>query len=690
MITMSNAMDHGRCFTRVLENSLAAESSGSREEIIKAFCDDAEKFRGDPEKHLASKFSQFIVGATAASDALTRHDLNEAGQWLLWSIAEPIVQGPKQSIKIGRLVEFLDPTITAWDNFAPIYVGWFGNFYYYANNRGAVPDIAGEILPVAIRVINFMWSNPVTENTARATSYVMAWCAQHRLEEAVEISRLVQAEAQNSKNHERVRLVLAMTLAGRVGELVGVNPQHWRSIALNDFAASHVEHERLQLLVDELGSRDDQELYQKVLAEIDAYQCNAGNHGANEVDKLRGVDALAPLLKVALHACLSRHQPHRVVELLARWYRVPMDVVFDVEELLLQYPFHHQGHLSLLSTHVFQDEGDPGELLVALTNASNSFLSTFTSVTDSAKPVDVNDPTRPGVVIESAATRYELLLRQTYLPRDLASQEWSFSGQAAVPGKGHPVQAIQVRSGWKTAPIIASLQKPHTDRPVRRVALWSAAGTMTEEAERLAVAGAFRRAGVRVDIVEPDRATVDGFLDCYGSAEPDVIWLMSHGNFDHYSPKRASLMIGEGTCDGAGDVGISQLLERAPVSEQRRLCVLNVCDGGRFEEHGVLPRVGVAAAAASAAQATISHLWPVHGISAAVFGVLLAGNLVESSSYFEAFEETLRQLDAPASELMDRLSEAAGEDAAELIQRVERSNIDFASMAHWGSAVFYC
>lgn len=661
----------------------AAAGSESLEVIIKVFADGARSRDADSTGALGWQFAQFIVGAIGASAAISRYELNEAGDWLAWSLTDFIERGPVQHLNVVRLEAFLHPMISSWAPFADVYMGWFCDFYYYARRRSAMPEIAEAILPLALGAVQMMWKDDVSEGLARTASNMLAWSAQEFPEAASRIAPLIEGAARDPGMDGRVRLILAMTLAGKSGELVGMNTQQWRALALNDLSAWHRGHDRLQLLVDELGSRDDQSLFEEVIQEIDKHQSWARGHVAHDVDMYRGLDALAPLIKVALHSCLSRHQGHRLVELLAHWYRVPSDEALDARYLLIQCPFYSDGYMALVGSDAFHIAGDPQNLLVDLTQASNQFLGTYDSVTGGSGAPHV--PDRPGVVDESAGARFEVLLSETYLPARLASQDWTFSGQIVVPSKGHPIQAIQLRSGAPSAPIVASLRKPYPDREVHRVAIWSGAGSMTEEIERDAVASTFRRGGVEVEVVAPGEATVNGFLDLYEADVFDVVWLMSHGNFDHYSPKRASLVVDE----KGGEIGISELLRRTPMGMHRRLCVLNVCDGGRFEELGVLPRVGVAPSAASACQATISHLWPVHGISAAAFGVILAKHLVSRMSYFDAFAQTLRDLNASRADVAELLRSAAGQEAEQLVDRIERSNIDLTNIAHWGSAVFY-
>lgn len=670
-------------FAKVLEDAQAAAGTPALRQIIWALADGADGNPADPQRLLGWRFAQFMVGAVGASHAVSQYELNETGDWLAWSLTDVIEDGPLQAMDVGRLEAFLDPMITSWPPFAELYTGWLRDFFYYARRRAAMPEIANAILPVALGTLELQWKGPLSETLAMAASNLLSWSVQEFPDAAQRVAPLVEQSARDLAVDGRVRLILAMTLAAKPGEALGEDTRHWRALALGELEAWHRGHERLQLLIDELGSRDDQRLFDDLLQEIDTHQRGVDQHDAQAVDVLRGLDALAPLIKVAVHICLTRHQSQRVVDLLAHWYGVGSEEAFPAQELLIQCPFYSDGNLALVDTAAFRIQGDPQELLVALTQASNEFLGTYHSVEGAVTRPHIAD--RPGVVDESAGAAFEARLADAYLPAGLAEQTWTFSGQIVVPSQGHPLQAIQLRHGTKCAPIVASLQRPRPDRPVQRVALWSGAGSMTEELERNAVAGAFRQGGVDVDVVTPDQASVDRFLELYEADSYDVVWLMSHGTFDHYAPKRASLVIDE----NGGEIGISELLKRSPRGDRRRLLVLNVCDGGRFEEIGVLPRVGVAPAAATAIQATISHLWPIHGISAAIFGTLLANHLASPMSFFDAFTQTLRHLRGGKEEVMALLRVAAGNDAEELVSRLERSRIDLTNIAHWGSPVFY-
>lgn len=179
-------------------------------------------------------------------------------------------------------------------------------------------------------------------------------------------------------------------------------------------------------------------------------------------------------------------------------------------------------------------------------------------------------------------------------------------------------------------------------------------------------------------------STAAEFAAVYSDPAVDVLWVMSHGEFDHWAPHEATLQVSRN-----GDrVSLADLWRRSPETEDRRLLFLNACDAGRFEEGGLLPHVGLAPSVAGPAQAVISHLWPVTHYPSATFGAFLATFLSRGQSFFDSFQSALGALhkDAPASgTALEQLSGFS----TPLTQRLRQREEDFTPLEISGSPVFY-
>lgn len=126
---------------------------------------------------------------------------------------------------------------------------------------------------------------------------------------------------------------------------------------------------------------------------------------------------------------------------------------------------------------------------------------------------------------------------------------------------------------------------------------------------------------------------------------------------------------------------------RVPNSEERRLLVLNVCDGARFAELGLLPRIGLAAGLSCPTQATISHL-PVRLLPSAAFGACLAHHVAQGLPHFEAYCAALAALRKSASQIGADLEAVYGPEF-QLIASLKACIDDFSGIETWGSAAFY-
>ena len=255
---------------------------------------------------------------------------------------------------------------------------------------------------------------------------------------------------------------------------------------------------------------------------------------------------------------------------------------------------------------------------------------------------------------------------------------------AVFPFGAIPIQQSLLRRRGSTWPWSVSLRQPHPDRD-RRKALLIRTGTATAELEIRAVQQVLTQGGFTVEALGGEDLDAAEFLAAYGSDEPDVVWVVGHGEYDHDDPRRTHLPMPNGS-----EVSALALANEAPDTPGRRLLVLNTCDSATVLIAGGLPEFGLGASAASPSQAVIGHAWPVVAWpDAVVFGRLLAGALCLAPSFFSAYEATvstllggkdavLASLDGTGEDLDDRIRLALDGHYGERLEE----------LATWGSALF--
>ena len=251
------------------------------------------------------------------------------------------------------------------------------------------------------------------------------------------------------------------------------------------------------------------------------------------------------------------------------------------------------------------------------------------------------------------------------------------------PGQPHPLPALMLRACGSSLPIAASLEAPQPDRPIARALLWESANDYYSAFELDAVEAVLSRAGIAVERRSGAEATPDDFLAAYRQPAFDLVWIAGHGEIDHWQDGSAQLVAGPDCA-----IGIDALHVAGPVEGGRRLCFLNVCDGGVSAVNGGIHKLGMAAMLAQARQATISHLWPVNPLVASAFGVFLADALVRLGGYHRAFDAALGAIRAPLREIATAVRRVAPDQ--QLADRLDNaSSLDTSPILHWGSPIFF-
>ena len=622
---------------------------------------------------------QFILGSLALRRAIGERELNLAGDWAAWSFAPDVVDGQEQTLEIGRLVTFCDnDELRTWPFFLPLVIVWLTNFFYYARTRAAMRNIAVAIWPIALSLVRRI--SPIDEEVTNLYAMMLGWAAQEAVELAPTCIGEVESLAADLTVEPRARVALVLTLLSSAGRF-GSRPQReWSFIALVDLNAHLTDAERLQARIDTYAREDDDAIFASILDDIDAVQ--RPTHRPTDASAMRWVDALGSLSFTAVGICIGRRNLEHAVEIVRRWYGVPQQEVIDPTRLFVLCPFHHAGYIAAGGAAWALVERDQDVALTTVTESANRFYGVSNSVVG-ASELRLHEPERFGVPSPEDASAFERALTNAYFPNGGLDPADSADCQIVIRSQSHPIQAIQHARLGRTWPISASLRTPSTDRRLREVLLWSGADSMTEEQEIEVVREIFERAGARVLVRAPNSATVEDFIGDYSNPDYDLFWVMSHGEFNHWSPKEAKVQI-----DRAGTfVSLDDLIGRAPTDEDRRLLVLNVCDGGRSEENGLLPRVGLAPAVAGKAQAVISHLWPIQGLAAGAFGALLADALSRDQAFFLAYCDTLMHMHQPPRDIGAHLASKQLK-AQGIIERLSRSQED-AQFQSWASAVFY-
>lgn len=644
-----------------------------------------EQARFQPQDRLPFLFGQFVVATAAISEALEAGDLSACGDWIGWSLSPTIDLGHEVTMEIQRLrVFWSSDVLAAWPGFGPTLITYFDAFYYYARLRSAMRHEAIGMWPVAIQVVSAVMARAPRHIQASDVALgcsMLAWAAIQARPWARRLTARVETWVDDPALSAETRAACCVTLATRAGRFSNQPQVHWAHKALHEFGAHLVGTHRV-LMLTTVFDPDSEQHIDAILAAMDEHQ-GPLRQALSPMAFMIEAGNKADITLAFVSRCMNAGRADVAVRGIARWYQGPTgNEAVDPESVLLTSPFSELGYIAACHRWSQQLERDSQALLVRQTQEANAFLGAALTVAH-ADNSNLRLPERPGVPAMAGGQEWFATLAEIYCPAS-PLQDAAPSSQLTLLAMAHPVQAIQQASWGVTWPITASLSAPAADRPPHTVALWSGGGSMTEAMEVDMVRAAFEAAGGTVEVFDPANGNREAFLAAYQDPRFDVFWVASHGEFDHWSPRHVQLQVAADRTT----VTLEDLLGRAPAHEGRRLLVLNVCDGARFDETGMVPRIGLAPGLATSRQATISHLWPVEGFPSAAFGAYLACFLAAGTPFFEAYVQALVALRNTGSSIADGLQALFGGNF-ELLDRLRARNEDYRPLKFSGSPAFF-
>ncbi|HEX4694462.1 CHAT domain-containing protein [Sphingomonas sp.] len=623
------------------------------------------------------QYMQFQIALGPFKNAMAAGDFGRAHDWIHHGLGDSAELTIERRLHIGRIYGFVvsgRPTIRATRG--QVLADWAADFYYYARVRGTLGEAATALLPILLHVFGML--PPDDDATIDAYSMMLNWAADNGHRTAATLTARLRRRFNRSRD-ARTRTRIAAVFASSAGVLSGEHPKHWAKWALDNGDGHLHPHQRLQLLWQLVETEEDWDrLKPSVLDAIGAYAAEIARLGTPTAI-CRATDQRSGLLKPGFHLMRTFERSDDFLEILARWHRVP-----DGERLLTGALFvcatAERGTI-YLGARTQQIERDGAAQIVELTRVANAMLGLILTIEGAEQPMAV--PDRPGVPVADAAPAFEAAMARAYaMPEIRADVMEGRQALIAFPGQPHPLQAMLLADRGASLPISSSLETPRADRMPRRALLWAAGNDYYSGFETDAVAAVLAGAGVEIDRRSGDGARPDEFLAAWADPRFDIVWIAGHGEIDHWSDGSASLVAGE-YCR----VGIDELHAATPREGDRRLAVLNICDGGVSAVNGGIQKLGLAPVLASARQATVSHLWPVNPLVASAFGVLMASALADGVGFHAAFDRALAMIHAPIADIAAVVRAAA--PGQEILARLENLDLDTSAILHWGSPCFF-
>lgn len=249
-----------------------------------------------------------------------------------------------------------------------------------------------------------------------------------------------------------------------------------------------------------------------------------------------------------------------------------------------------------------------------------------------------------------------------------------------APATQHPLQAMMLSARGETLPLSSSFQRPAEDRTIRK-AIMLVDDSAYSHLERESLVRVLESNRIEYTIVDGSNRTADELLECIELENPDLIWFIGHGEFDHYAAHKSAIIS-------------SIRLEwshferlRTNSKDGRRLVILNICSGGAPATDESPANTGIGPIIASSNNAVVGHLWDINPLVGATFGALLALELGKQTSFFEAFCAAVSALRKSRKDIESTIRSAGLPELADRV--VNSDSIPFEDIASWGSPVFW-
>jgi hypothetical protein len=524
-------------------------------------------------------------------------------------------------------------------NAIPSLIDWLGVLFYYSWHYGGLFDLASIIFEqhkeFILKIIEEKLPPNLEESKLIYTAcHALAWTISYKQEDSIRFATALDRYFERSENRSTKKSI-AVQLAIGFADHSTKTESKWIEIILTEFSDLLNPSERIQVLAKYYSSNaekldeDWQQFKQAIIEYFSALKVSDPLLAKYEKSKLFNV-ILGPVLN-----CLEKKLFKNANDIITEFYGIePLNrIVKDQLYLISNYNY---GPLYASPKDRLCFEGKVPEDFVKLIMQTNRFLSSTVTLNNFAG-FKIEKPKRQGVPVLAEGPSFEDLLNEHYQFEKLSQFSFdTIDSMIIAPGLQHPIQSMMIKELDFTLPITASFENPKPKRKIKKVLLWCY-GTTTSELEISLTEKIFSQAGFEVEAINILKTNRDDFITKYKSSEYDLIWVGTHGNYNHFLPHLSKIDI-----HPAGEIELSELIGLTPSKNGQRMLFLNICDGATASTLNAVYDIGLGASLCNGNQAVLSHIWPVKIETSFIYGVLYAHFLNVGDDFFKAYENVVK------------------------------------------------
>lgn len=115
----------------------------------------------------------------------------------------------------------------------------------------------------------------------------------------------------------------------------------------------------------------------------------------------------------------------------------------------------------------------------------------------------------------------------------------------------------------------------------------------------------------------------DFFIQSLNDTDYDVLYISAHGQYEHFTSKDENIVFWNEDDNGSYIISTKEINEKINIKENKKILILNICDGANCGLSYLVSERGVANNFAIKGHTVLSYLWPVEPKYAVVFGCLV-------------------------------------------------------------------
>lgn len=633
-----------------------------------------------PQNTVVLDYCQFLACSTMLNYLARNKYFPICFDWIMNSIAEEVSTNIARDFFPGRIIDIIKsnhPFILSTIN--QVLPGWIHDLFYYSRHTGGTKELAEfclEMLPY----LSVKASKLRSLEYVSAFSQMSTWCFNFKMDQERKIIDDVLFGIYSATEDRQVKKMVAFHFSCLPDSNNATTRVEWASLVMAEYSDLLFSHERFQVLANMY--EEDIELsiehFDEILVAVKKYVDSLNPFHGTLFSHIRST--IFTILDRVIASLLLRGHVKEVNLLYGAFFNILEKEIIAPSNIFI-LPGLEDGVLYCADNRVIKHSTNTIDTLSELNTLQNSFLGTTYTRHDQLSFIP-DLPERQGVPNRNAANAFcEALREHMNFAQMKAFENLSdCSGYFLLFGIQMPIQSILSLEIGVTIPNIHSFYNPLPARKIKRIFVWSGYTQMAEY-ERMGIEEIFGRSGCKVIWRSCFEASKEDFIHHYGSSEYDVFWILGHGQFIRHAAHTSYLDLGNEI-----QITIDELKAITLTHDQRRLLVIDACDGATNALANSPASIGIGTSVVCQKQSLISHNWPVENVPSLVMGLLLATFLSQGHSYSEAHHNATRIFYEGKQASLNHLRMFI--ENTEVLERIENNDFDYQNFYYWGSMTY--